>query len=175
MVRDFALCPDCYDSFLDCGSALRNPPIDFVGARDNCVRELFRQVDAYCDTERARGWRHLAELYPPFTHSYPVNRDAASVVAWLRSISADDFVNFFHGFVCDTFVGWTERCSRVGSSSTWCSCGAQWVQTSCVAPPVEKAAPANPSPSRESFRIAKKSAGWARAAALNRGKSGFYI
>ena len=200
MVRDFALCPDCYESFLDYGFALRSPPIvrsgrvqhplprlrvcvsrgsRFVDARDDSVRELFRRVHAYCGSELSGGWRHLAGLYPSLVHSDPVNCDAASVVAWLRSISADDFVSFFHNFVCDTFVGWTERCCRVGFSSTWCYCGAQWVQNGCVAPPVAppaaKAAPANLSPSRESLRIAKQSTGWARAAAINRGKPDIYV
>ena len=163
----------------DCRFCPHLSSFEELPATEDSVRELFRRVHAYCGSERSGGWRILAELYPSLEPAYPVNSDPAAVVAWLRSIAAGEFVSFFHNFVCDTFVGWTERCCRVGFSSTWCYCGAQWVQNACVAPPVAppaaKAAPANLSPSRESFRIAKKSTGWARAAAINRGKPGFFI
>ena len=143
-------------------------------ATEESIRELFRRVHAYCGSERSGGWRILAELYPSLEPAYPANSDPAAVVAWLSSIEAGEFVSFFHNFVCDTFLDWTARGCGVGCSSTWCDCGTQWVQNAGVAPPVaspaSEAAPASLAPPREPLPAARRSKGWERAAAINRGK-----
>ena len=148
-------------------------------ATEESIRELFRRVHAYCGSERSGGWRILAELYPTLEPAYPANSDPAAVVAWLSSIEAGEFVSFFHNFVCDTFLDWTARGCGVGCSSTWCDCGTQWVQNAGVAPPVaspaSEAAPASLAPPRESLPAARRSKGWERAAAINRGKLDIYV